>query len=259
MYRQCINVLVAGKDLKSLPEVTFSLNQSLGRLVLWGEGVLDEQLNTLITESPNVGNVTLRFLNALATVLMKDILPLLKNDGENFKSPKSAETVRNAEEDLDSLIKNVQHYLESGQETTSDDSDNDQDYDNEDSKDDDIEEVPSCSEVLLSTSRVIDFYVSRLMDLLPAIESLSEIHHNHEYEFKIHEYLKSQALAEERKRQTGATYLSNQQRKRERYTKYHRMKLKLKMGNHMKEIQSAEFTRFPLHSSPTFPGGITTH
>jgi hypothetical protein len=54
--------------------VIFRLNQSFGKLALWGEGFADEQLDVMMSESPEVGNATLRFLNALASVLRRGML-----------------------------------------------------------------------------------------------------------------------------------------------------------------------------------------
>ncbi|KAE8443611.1 hypothetical protein EG329_001544 [Mollisiaceae sp. DMI_Dod_QoI] len=75
--------------------------------------------------------------------------------------------------DLGDLNKIAEGHLTTDSDNESDDSDSD----NEDRMDVDLEPAPTHSQMSLTTANKISFYVSRLMDLLPAIEAVLEVQH----------------------------------------------------------------------------------
>jgi hypothetical protein len=169
------------------PEVKLSLKQSLARLGLWGNGLQDDgHLDKVLSESPDIGYAIVHFLHALASFLSKgmalksralkhthhgypDVVPFL------IESTKSANlsAKRKLAADLGDLNKIAEGHLRTNSDNESDDSDSD----DEDRMDVDLESAPTHNQMPSTTANKINFYVSRLMDLLPAIEAVLEVQH----------------------------------------------------------------------------------
>jgi hypothetical protein len=164
--------------------VGLSLKQSLARLGLWKNGLQDGHLDKVLSESPDIGYALVHFLNALASLLSKgmklksralkhthhgypDVVPFL------IESTKSANlsATRKLAADLGDLNKKAEDYLRTNSDNESDDSDSD----DEDRMDVDLESAPKHNQIPSTTANKINFYVSRLMDLLPAIEAVLEV------------------------------------------------------------------------------------
>jgi hypothetical protein len=169
------------------PEVKLSLKQSLARLGLWGNGLQDGHLDKVLSESPDIGYAIVHFLNALASLLSKgmalksralkhtydgypDVVPFL------IESTKSANlsATRKLAADLANLNRIAEGHLRTNSDNESDDSDSD-DEDRMDVVD--LEPAPTHNQMPSTTANKINFYVSRLMDLLPAIEAVLDVQH----------------------------------------------------------------------------------
>jgi hypothetical protein len=186
LYYKCIGILACAIHLDINPEVKSSLKQSLARLGLWGNGLQDGHLDKVLSESPDIGYAIVHFLNALASFLNKcmalkfralkhthhgylDVVPFLI---EGTKSANPNATSKLAA-DLGDLNKIAEGYLRTNSDNECDDSDSD----DEDRMDVDLESAQTHNRMPLTTANKINFYVSRLMDLLPAIEALLEVQH----------------------------------------------------------------------------------
>jgi len=186
LYHKCTGVLACAIHLDINPEVKSSLKQSLASLGLWGNGLQDRQLDEVLSESPDIGYAIVHFLNALVSFLSKgmalksralkhthhgypDVVPFLI---EKTKSANLSAT-RKLAADLGDLNKIAEGYLRQNSDNESDDSDSD----DEDRMDVDLVSALTHNEISSTTANKINFYVSRLMDLLPAIETVLEIQH----------------------------------------------------------------------------------
>ena len=186
LYRKCTGVLACTIHLDINPEVKLSLKQSLARLGLWGNGLQDGHLDKVLSESHDIGYALVHFLNALASFLSKgmalksralkhtyhrypDVVPFLI---ESTK-PANLSATRQLAADLGNLNRIAEGHLR----TNSDNEFDDSDSDDEDRMDVDLESAPTHNQMPSTTANKINFYVSRLMDLLPAIEAVLDVQH----------------------------------------------------------------------------------
>jgi hypothetical protein len=165
--------------------VKLSLKESLARLGLLGNGLHDGHLDKVLSESPDIGYAIVHFLNALASFLSKGMAlksRALKHTHHGYpdvpfliESTKSANlsATRKLAADRGDLNKIAEGHLRTNSDNESDDSDSD----DEDRMDVDLESAPTHNQMLSTTANKINFYVSRLMDLLPAIEAVLEFQH----------------------------------------------------------------------------------
>ncbi|KAE9368906.1 hypothetical protein N431DRAFT_470586 [Stipitochalara longipes BDJ] len=169
LYHKCTGVLACAIHLDINSEVKLSLKQSLARLGLWGIGLQDGRLDKVLSESPDMGYAIVHFLSALASFLSKDVVPFL------IQSTKSANlsATKKLAADLSDLNKIAEGHLK----TNSDNESEDSDSGDEDRMDVDLESTPTHNQIPLVTANKINFYVSRLMDLLPAIEAVLDVQH----------------------------------------------------------------------------------
>jgi hypothetical protein len=143
------------------------------------------------------------------------VILLLSDNIENLKTFKCAETLRNAE-DLDFLIMAAEGHLNGIEECNPYDGDNE---DDEESMDVNVE----C--------------VARLMDLLPAIETSSILHHLPEREHSSESKLLEVTEAKQSNPKHSVFPLTVEQRRLERGKKI--LRLKLKMGHSLANIDRA--------------------
>jgi len=227
LHQKCIDVLACAIHLDINPEVKSSLKQSLARLGLWGNGLQDGHLDKVLSESPDIGYALVHFLNALASFLSKgmalksralkhthygypDVVPFLIESTESA----NLSTTRKLAADLGDLNKKAEGHLRTNSDNESDESDSD----DEDRMDVDLESAPTHNQMPSTTANKINFYVSRLMDLLPAIEAVLEVQHTQR------ESSNNGSLNKELEQHNGAVPLMFAQKRRRR-EKLRRLKL----------------------------------
>ncbi|PMD19455.1 hypothetical protein NA56DRAFT_202748 [Hyaloscypha hepaticicola] len=239
LYHKCTAVLACAIHLDINPEVKLSLKQSLARLGLWKNGLQDGHLDKVLSESPDIGYALVHFLNALASLLSKDVVPFLI---ESTKSANLSATRKLAAE-LGDLNKKAEDYLRTNSDNESDDSDSD----DEDRMDVDLESAPTHNQIPSTTANKINFYVSRLMDLLPAIEAVLEVQHTQR------ESSSNGSLNKELEQHNRAVPLMFAQKRRRRENPP-RLKLEIQRSRNMdKGGQMESISRPKLLPSVSFP------
>jgi hypothetical protein len=124
--------------------------------------------------------------------------------------------------DLDFLIKAAKNHLKGNQERGSDDSDSDS---NEDSMD--VDGTRNTIALSTAAAEETEFCVSRLMDLLPAIETLPGLYHHQKPDHASILTAREVQLARQPNLKHRAFLLTLEQRRREREKKIRRLKLKV--------------------------------
>ncbi|KAH6663687.1 hypothetical protein B0J14DRAFT_608888 [Halenospora varia] len=148
------------------PDDIFSLKESWYRLMLWDEPFHEQNLDEAMNRMPILRNIAIQFLRNIACLLLENVVPLLSVDPSCTYEGDLTAVTKALATDLKASRTPPHEY----QKFNEHESDSDNDLDGQELHD------HCTARTLTTTVQDISFYVSCLLGLQPAMESLSTFH-----------------------------------------------------------------------------------